>query len=181
MATGNDLVAQARRVLGAPYVYGADGPNAFDCSGLVKWCCDNLGITSCPRTSEEQWAWVKRSDTPRPGDLVFFVGAEPDPSPGHVGIVVAPGQMINAPYTGSYVQQTGYGVNGVGVNKLVGFGQIPNVASGGPSAGNQNVPASTSARDRAGATIGAYVATFGVFAFVIIGLIIAALFLWRLF
>lgn len=129
VATGADLVTTAQRVLGAPYVYGADGPRTFDCSGLVMWCCDQIGITSCPRTSEEQFAWTSRVDSPNPGDLVFFTGAEGDPPPGHVGIVVVAGQMIDAPHTGTVVQQGAYSENGTGVNQFLGYGRIPKISS----------------------------------------------------
>lgn len=174
MATGDDLVAQARRVLGKPYIYGADGPNAFDCSGLVKWCCDNIGVTSCPRTSEAQFAWTQRVDTPGAGDLVFFVGAEPDPPPGHVGIVVAPGQMINAPHTGSVVEQTGYGLNGVSVNKFMGYGRLPGITSG-------NVSSDTNVTEQQNAvsTAVSYGAVIFVILFLVAGLIVVALFVLR--
>lgn len=177
MSTGADLVAQARRVLGKPYRYGAQGPNAFDCSGLVFWCAKNLGISDVPRTSEEQFSWTDRVDTPEIGDLVFFTGAEPDPPPGHVGIVVAPGQMIDAPHTGSVVQQTGYGLNGVGVNKFMGYGRLPGVESG-----NISSPTFTVQQREAqvAASASSFVAVVFVVIFVIIGLIIAGGFILRM-
>jgi hypothetical protein len=123
--SGAEIVAEVRRFLGRPYIFGADGPNAFDCSGLVYYACHQLGINTCPRTSEEQFGWVKRVDTPSPGDLVFFVGSEQDPPPGHVGIVISPGWMIDAPHTGTVVQVGRYSTGGTGVSKFMGFGAIP--------------------------------------------------------
>lgn len=135
VVSGADVVSDARRYLGVPYVYGGTNrKSGLDCSGLVLVVCQDLGITSCPRTSEEQWGWVDRvgSDQIATGDLVFFVGAELDPSPGHVGIVVSPGQMIDAPYTGTVVSQSHFS-NGTGVNRIVGYGRIPGISTS-PSA-----------------------------------------------
>lgn len=124
------FIAQVRRALGKPYVYGAAGPDSFDCSGLVYYSCRKIGIMDCPRTSEAQFAWTERVTVPLPGDLVFFEGAELDPPPGHVGIVIAPGLMIDAPHTGTVVQQASYGTNGSGVNRFMGYGRIPGLGPG---------------------------------------------------
>jgi NlpC/P60 family len=131
------LVAEVRRELGKPYIYGADGPNAFDCSGLLYYSCHQVGLTSCPRTSEEQFAWTERVTSPQAGDFVFFTGAELDPPPGHVGLVVAPGVMIDAPHTGSVVMQSNYGVSGTGVNQFLGYGRPPGLS--GSSTANQSL------------------------------------------
>lgn len=127
--TGADVVSDARRYFGVPYVYGGTNRRTgLDCSGLVLVVCQDLGITSCPRTSEEQWAWVDRIDSHEisPGDLVFFVGAEIDPPPGHVGILVSPGMMIDAPYTGTVVQEQHFS-DGPGTARIIGYGRIPGV------------------------------------------------------
>lgn len=136
--TGAEIVAEVRRYLGRPYVYGAAGPNAFDCSGLVQYSLARLGINA-PRTSEEQFTWAKPVAVPRPGNLVFFVGSEQDPPPGHVGIVVAPGLMINAPHTGLNVEYDHYSTSATGVNKVMGFRAVPNTAQS-PSASAMPVP-----------------------------------------
>jgi len=65
-----------------------------------------------------------------------------DPSPGHVGIVVVPGRMIDAPFTGSYVQTASYSKSGTGINKVVGYGQMQGATSS---------PASQSSASSAGA------------------------------
>lgn len=86
-------VAYAYRKLGSPYVWGATGPDAFDCSGLVQAAYRSAGI-SLPRTTYAQIDAGRR--VPRsellPGDLVFFYSGI-----SHVGIYVGNGQMIHAP------------------------------------------------------------------------------------
>lgn len=94
--------------LGKPYVYGGNGPNSFDCSGLVKYVYNKIGI-SLPRVAADQQAVgtsVERSiENLKYGDLVFFA------SPGstyatHVGVYVGNGYMIHAPQTGDVVKYT---------------------------------------------------------------------------
>jgi cell wall-associated NlpC family hydrolase len=78
--------------LGAPYRYGAKGPVAFDCSGLVWWAYKQEGI-ELPRSSHEQakvGTPVARADL-RPGDLVFFYRPI-----GHVAIYIGDGKVVNA-------------------------------------------------------------------------------------
>ncbi|MEV0013913.1 C40 family peptidase [Streptomyces tendae] len=86
-------VAYAHQKLGSPYVWGATGPNAFDCSGLIQAAYRAAGI-SLPRTTYAQIDAGRR--VPRsellPGDLVFFYSGI-----SHVGIYVGNGQMIHAP------------------------------------------------------------------------------------
>jgi len=85
---------------GYPYVWGAAGPTAFDCSGLVVWAYAQEGIALPHYTG---WLWnsgvhVARNDL-EPGDLVFF-GADL----GHVGIYIGNGLMIDAPNSGAVVR-----------------------------------------------------------------------------
>ena len=90
------LVELAKSKLGCKYVWGATGPNTFDCSGLTSWCHKQIGI-SIPRTSLEQsrsGKSVSRSDL-QPGDLVFFKTTSAPV--GHVGMYVGNGQFIHAP------------------------------------------------------------------------------------
>ena len=89
-------LAAAQR--GKPYIYGATGPRAFDCSGLTQYVFSKLG-RRLPRTTYQQYAVTKipRSQI-RPGDLVFT------PDLGHVGIYAGYGSMWNAPHTGAPVR-----------------------------------------------------------------------------
>ncbi|MFG2450831.1 NlpC/P60 family protein [Streptomyces sp. NPDC048512] len=88
-----EAVAFAYSKLGSPYVWGATGPNAFDCSGLTQAAYRSAGV-SLPRTTYAQinaGQRVSRSEL-QPGDLVFFYSGI-----SHVGIYVGDGQMIHAP------------------------------------------------------------------------------------
>ena len=99
-------IAYARAQLGKPYVYGATGPDAFDCSGLVQAAWAAAGV-SIPRTSEQQWADLPHVSSPQPGDLVFYTGSPIDPPPGHVTMYIGGGQMIEAYGTGVPIRLTG--------------------------------------------------------------------------
>lgn len=82
--------------IGKPYIFGAHGPNAFDCSGLIYWCYKQTG-KNIPRTADEQF----RAGTPvppnqiQPGDLVFFANTY-RPGISHVGIYIGNGKFIHA-------------------------------------------------------------------------------------
>ncbi|MFJ2767395.1 NlpC/P60 family protein [Streptomyces sp. NPDC087300] len=86
-------VSYAYKALGSPYVWGATGPNAFDCSGLTQAAYRSAGV-SLPRTTYAQIAAGQRvpRSALRPGDLVFFYSGI-----SHVGIYVGHGEMIHAP------------------------------------------------------------------------------------
>jgi cell wall-associated NlpC family hydrolase len=115
-AVAGRVIAYARLQLGKPYVWGAEGPGAFDCSGLTMRAYQFAGI-AIPRVAADQWR--RGPSVPhgqeQPGDLVFM---RPEPSgPGHVGIVVEPGQMIHAPRTGDVVRHASYAAR----SDVVGF------------------------------------------------------------
>lgn len=105
--TGQDVVQEAESLEGTPYVWGGTTPAGFDCSGFTQYVYAQLGI-ALPRTSEEQatvGSPVSSLADAQPGDLVFFAGSDGTASsPGHVGIYVGNGEMIDAPYTGTTVQ-----------------------------------------------------------------------------
>ncbi|GHF32046.1 hypothetical protein GCM10010218_11260 [Streptomyces mashuensis] len=90
----------ARSAVGLPYVWGATGPSAFDCSGLMQWAYGRAGV-GLPRTSQAQrnaGRHVPLSEA-RPGDLVIY---RDDAS--HVGMYVGNGQVVHAPYPGARVR-----------------------------------------------------------------------------
>jgi cell wall-associated NlpC family hydrolase len=114
-AAPNAVVAKvidfAKAQLGKPYVYGAVGPNSYDCSGLTSSAYKSAGIT-IPRLSDAQYWWgasVPRGQE-QPGDLVYFEYLPGHSGPGHVGIVYNPqkGIMIVAPHTGDVVKLQNY-------------------------------------------------------------------------
>lgn len=99
---GQLLVAKAKTALGKPYVWGAMGPNGFDCSGLVNWAAKAVGIKGLPRTSQA----MRKAGTAVPlasiavGDLVTFTYTDrrgDNPGPGnHVAIYAGAGQVVQA-------------------------------------------------------------------------------------
>jgi cell wall-associated NlpC family hydrolase len=120
-------IAYAEQQMGKPYLWGGTGPDAFDCSGLVMMAYRAAGI-DIARTSEEQWATEQHvpADQVQPGDLVFFAGADGTPtSPGHVGLVIGHGQMIEAYATGFPIRISTYGnaVSAPGDESPIGFTQ----------------------------------------------------------
>lgn len=97
---GGKALSVAREQLGKPYVFGAAGPSAFDCSGLAQYCFAAGAGVSLPRTSWSQancGSPVAAEDL-RPGDILGFRGW------GHVGIYLGEGQYIHAPRSGDVVK-----------------------------------------------------------------------------
>ena len=97
---GTTALRAALTQRGKPYVWGAAGPDSYDCSGLVVWAFAQEGI-SLPHYTGSLWnsgMHVSRADL-EPGDLVFFFA---DLS--HVGIYIGNGLMVDAPSTGQVVQ-----------------------------------------------------------------------------
>ncbi|MGQ4329410.1 NlpC/P60 family protein [Streptomyces hayashii] len=93
-------LAAVRSALGKPYVWGANGPSGFDCSGLMQWSYAQAGV-ALPRTSQAQAHAGRRVplSQAQPGDIVTY---RSDAS--HVGMYVGNGQVIHAPYPGAPVR-----------------------------------------------------------------------------
>ncbi|MBR4721221.1 MAG: C40 family peptidase [Clostridia bacterium] len=101
VGSGSKLVEQAAKYLGVKYVYGGSSPSGFDCSGLVQYCCRQLGV-SVNRTASAQYSngvYVSR-DNLRAGDLIFFSRGG---RISHVVIYAGNGMVIHAPHTGKTV------------------------------------------------------------------------------
>ncbi|MBB6400147.1 cell wall-associated NlpC family hydrolase [Actinomadura coerulea] len=93
------IIAFAMAQRGKPYVFGANGPDAYDCSSLIQAAYRQVGL-NLPRTTFEQWPFGVKiaKGKEQPGDLVFFnsgPGTSAD-NPGHVGMVIGGGKMIVA-------------------------------------------------------------------------------------
>jgi cell wall-associated NlpC family hydrolase len=103
---GGIAVDWALAQVGTPYIWGGETPGVgFDCSGLVQAAYKVAGIT-LPRVAQDQYdaGPILPAGTPlEPGDLVFFGGGPS--SIDHVGLVVSPGVMVDAPYTGADVRE----------------------------------------------------------------------------
>ncbi len=119
------LLSAAHSQLGTPYAWGGELAKVeFDCSGLVQWSAKQAGI-SLPRTAEQQFKAVQKLSPSEagPGDLVFFSNGH---EVSHVGIIVAPGKMIDAPHTGAVVREESFTQQlGAlwGADHIAGFGR----------------------------------------------------------
>lgn len=98
----SQLLSIAYSLQGKPYVYGATGPNTFDCSGFTQYVYGRIGVglsrTTFTQVNEGTSIPISQAQA---GDLVFFGSAS---SPHHVGIYVGNGQYIHAPQTGDVVK-----------------------------------------------------------------------------
>ena len=107
-------VRYAYGAIGKPYVWGADGPDGYDCSGLTLASWRAAG-KSLPHNAAMQWdatARVSRSSL-QPGDLVFYSGL------GHVAIYVGSGQIIDAPSAGRNVLK-----RDMNIMSIAGYGRV---------------------------------------------------------
>lgn len=99
-ANGGKALDYAVEQIGKPYRWGAEGPEAYDCSGLTSRAWARAGV-NVPRTSQQQWAGlpkVKLSEL-RPGDLVVYF-----PKATHVAMYLGEGKVVHAPRPGSRVK-----------------------------------------------------------------------------
>ncbi|MFU8873488.1 NlpC/P60 family protein [Micromonospora sp. SL4-19] len=107
-------VRYAYGAVGKPYVYGADGPNGYDCSGLTLAAWRAAG-KSLPHNAAMQWdatTRISRSSL-SPGDLVFYSGL------GHVALYVGSGQIIDAPSAGRNVNK-----RDMNIMSIAGYGRV---------------------------------------------------------
>lgn len=109
LSGGNsDIVELAKTKLGCPYVWGAKGPNSFDCSGFVYWVYKEKGITVPSSTSE--YKSYKGTSTEislseaQPGDILLIFDNERSRGVGHAAIYLGNDEYIHAPQTGDVVK-----------------------------------------------------------------------------
>ena len=94
---GEDIVAYAKQYLGKPYVYGASGPNSFDCSGFTMYVYQHFGISmSHSANAQSRLGTSVSKEDLQLGDLVFFRDYETGVGIGHVGIYIGGGDFIHA-------------------------------------------------------------------------------------
>jgi murein DD-endopeptidase len=127
---GSEIVVRAIALLGTPYQYGGNGPETFDCSGLVRYIHNELGI-NVPRTAAEQYRAAAAVDVDHlePGDLLFFKTQGDGVS--HVAIYAGSGRFVHAPQTGKTIELRELD-DGYYKPRLVGAGRLfPKVESSG--------------------------------------------------
>lgn len=113
--TGAQILAEAQKYLGTPYVYGGASPSGFDCSGLVYYVLKQLGFSPyrTPADQYRQGTFVAKADL-QVGDIVFFAGTYAS-GISHVGIYAGNGRFIHAPNSRSTVSysdlSSGYWAN----------------------------------------------------------------------
>jgi hypothetical protein len=135
MASGEDIVNDARKYLGTQYVWGGSTPQTgFDCSGLAYYLFGQRGI-QIPRTTynQIQVGYSVQPNKLRPGDLVFFDTDRKRSGPDHVGIYIGGGRFIHAPRPGQGVQISSLS-EGYYMDRWMGGRRVPGV-SASPSSG----------------------------------------------
>jgi cell wall-associated NlpC family hydrolase len=148
-------VSWAEQQLGKPYQYAAAGPGSFDCSGLTMEALAQAGIT-VTHNANAQWLQTKAHTVAEnqlaPGDLVFFAGSDGTlTAPGHVGIYVGNGEIIDAPFTGARVRFDPLASIGGYVGATDPYAAAPAAGATGPAGGiNVPVPVNGAAAPAAG-------------------------------
>jgi peptidoglycan DL-endopeptidase CwlO len=90
---------------GVPYVWGAKGPNVFDCSGLTQWAWKQVGVQLGPDTYTQMSQGVAvPAGQVRAGDLIFPNYSRDGRGFGHVMLAISPTQVVHAPQTGDVVK-----------------------------------------------------------------------------
>jgi peptidoglycan DL-endopeptidase CwlO len=102
---GIDAAKAALRKVGCPYVWGAKGPNRFDCSGLTQWAWRQAGVT----LGADTYAQIRDgiavpAGEVRPGDLIFPLDSFGRAGPGHVQLAISDHQVVHAPTAGDVVR-----------------------------------------------------------------------------
>ncbi|MEU3709690.1 C40 family peptidase [Streptomyces catenulae] len=148
-SAGDRAIAYGLRQVGKPYVWGATGPDSFDCSGLTSQAWSHAG-RPIPRTSQEQWKRLPHVplNRLRPGDLVvYFPGAT------HVALYLGAGKVVQAPRPGTAVRVSPLAANppigavrpDPGARPVSGYTAPRQVTADGPASGGADTGYATSA------------------------------------
>ena len=155
----NQIYEELQSHLGEAYVYGGSSPETgFDCSGIVQYCFSVAGI-DLPRTTYEQCevGGDVNNDDMQPGDLVFFMGSDPqDGLPGHVGVYIGDGQYIHAPRTGDVIKISDLSAR----SDLWGVRRVITASDDSQSSDNPNSSSSGSNTDLSNSMDGTYADLF---------------------
>ena len=121
----NKLYEEAKKHLKKPYVYGAKGPNTFDCSGFMTQVYSSIGVNLSGLNAQGMYNKCTKivASQAAPGDMVFFTRTDkkhPDKIVSHVGMIIKPGWMIHA---GSPIKESPF-TTGFFANKIYGYGRI---------------------------------------------------------
>ncbi|WP_280333187.1 C40 family peptidase [Nocardia wallacei] len=105
--TAQRAIQEALAQVGDPYVWGAEGPNSFDCSGLMQYAARAAGV-NIPRVAADQYRQLPkvRPQDIQPGDLIFPAAQYNGGNPGHVMMYIGNGKCVEAPSAGKNVQVT---------------------------------------------------------------------------
>ena len=100
-----EVIKLAKAQLGKPYVWGAEGPDSFDCSGFIWYVYKNAANINLPRVSRDQAKAGRAVSLSEilPGDLVYF-DSDKDGVVNHIGMYIGNGQWIHAPRSGDVVK-----------------------------------------------------------------------------
>lgn len=137
MTTAAEVIATARSKLGARYVFGDEGPDTFDCSGLMQWAFGQHGIR-LPRVAADQakYGQTVAWEAKQPGDLIFTTW-DGSPDVDHVALYLGDNQYLHAPRTGDVVKvstiSSGYRQHVTNVQRVPALG-------GGTSSGGNSQP-----------------------------------------
>lgn len=112
--SGGSLVAEARKHLGAKYVYATAGPKTFDCSGLVVYCLRQTIFPGCPRFTTYSASKVLAGQGWKRVTPAQFQAGDVIIRSGHMGIASSPTTYINAPHTGTVVKEVRIPSKGLG-------------------------------------------------------------------
>jgi cell wall-associated NlpC family hydrolase len=124
------VIATALAQLGKPYVFGTQGPDTFDCSGLVTYAYRAIGIELPAYTfTLANYGIAVALDDVQPGDLIFTRGGVPAEDYGHVAIAISNTQEIQAPKTGDIVKITSLPTAPQAVRRIATRNVVPDRAN----------------------------------------------------